>query len=174
METDRHQDASVPAPAKGGNWRRWVVIGIVTLAGFTGLSLVAAQSDDFGRGMMMHDSMGGGRGFSERRLNYILDAIKATPEQSEKIKAIVQKARDDIRSKREGFMDARDKMAEVLGAATINRAAAETIRTERIQVVDEVSKTLMTAMLDAAEVLTPEQRAQMLQHFKDRRAFGRW
>lgn len=178
METDHNHEteAALTKAPKGPQWGRWLAIGAIALVGLGGLGLVAAQSDDFGRGMhghMMHGGMGE-RGFSERRLGYILDAIKATPEQSEKLKAIVSRTRDDMRSTREGFIDARDQIAEILGASTIDRAAAEKLRTERIQAVDDASKKLTTALLDAAEVLTPEQRAELLQHFKERRAFHRW
>lgn len=163
-----------PAPRSLG---RTIVIGLAVLVGLAGIGLAAAQSSGQGGGMgghmMMHGSMGG-KGFAERRLGYILDAVKATPEQSEKIRAIVSKAHEDMHSTREGFMDARDKMADILGAPTIDRAAAENIRAERVQVVDQASKTLTTALLDAAEVLTPEQRADLVQKFKERRAFGRW
>ncbi|HWK68738.1 MAG TPA: Spy/CpxP family protein refolding chaperone [Rhizobiaceae bacterium] len=178
METDHNQETQAPVAKspRGPRWTRWVAIGAITLVGLSGLGLVAAQSDDFGRGMrtyMMHAGTGE-RGFSERRLGYILDAIKATPEQSEKLRAIVARTRDDMRSTREGFIDARDQFAEILGAPTIDRAAAEKLRAERIQAVDDASKKLTAALLDAAEVLTPEQRAEILQHFKERRAFHRW
>jgi Spy/CpxP family protein refolding chaperone len=172
MEIDHQEnEAPVTKPSKSVRWVRWITIGAIALVGLSGLGLVAAQGDDFGRAMhvnMMHGSMG------ERRLGYILDAIKATPEQSEKLKAIVTRTRDDMRSTREGFMDARDKFAEILGAPTIDRAAAEKLRAERVQAVDDASKKLTAAILDAAEVLTPEQRAELLQHFKERRAFHRW
>lgn len=172
MEIDhRENEAPVTKPSKGVRWARWITIGAIALVGLSGLGLVAAQSDDFGRAM--HGNMMQG-GMGERRLGYVLDAIDATPEQSEKLKAIVTRTRDEMRSTREGFIDARDQFAEILGAPTIDRTAAEKLRAERIQAVDDASKKLTTALLDAAEVLTPEQRAEILEHFKERRAFHRW
>jgi Spy/CpxP family protein refolding chaperone len=173
METDNPNGNKLPT--EGTGWRSRVVIGGIALVALAGAGIAAAQSGDFGRGggHFMHSSWGG-RGFAERRLDYVLEAIKATPEQSEKIKTIVGNARDDMRATREGFVDARDRFADILGAATIDRAAAEKLRSERVQAIDEASKKLAAAMLDAAEVLTPEQRSELLQHFKERRAFGRW
>lgn len=175
METNNGNDHRLPA--EGGGWRSRIVIGGVALVALIGAGLAGAWSGEFGRvmdgGHFMHASWGG-RGFAERRLDYMLEAVKATPEQSEKIKAIVGKARDDMRSTREGFIDARDQLADLLGAPTIDRAAAEKIRAERIQAIDNASKTVTSALLDAAEVLTPEQRKELLDHFKERRAFGRW
>jgi Spy/CpxP family protein refolding chaperone len=68
----------------------------------------------------------------------------------------------------EEFRDTRGQVAELLGAATIDRAAAETLRAERIARVDEASRKLTAAILDVAEVLTPEQRAEIVDHFRDR------
>lgn len=176
METDNRND-DTKLPVEGGGWRSRIVIGGVALVALVGAGLAGAWSGEFGRGMegghFMHSAWGG-RGFAERRLDYVLEAVKATPEQSEKIKAIVGKARDDMRSMREGFIDARDQLADILGAPTIDRAAAEKVRTERVQAIDNASKTMSAALLDAAEVLTPDQRKELLDHFKERRAFGRW
>ncbi len=68
----------------------------------------------------------------------------------------------------------REEVAKIIGAPTIDRAAAEKLRSERIATLDEASKKAMTALLDAADVLTPEQRAKLLEHFKERRSHGRW
>ncbi|TIU97082.1 MAG: hypothetical protein E5W00_24495, partial [Mesorhizobium sp.] len=68
----------------------------------------------------------------------------------------------------------RDDVAKLLGAATVDRAAAESLRAERVTAVDEASRKLTTALLDAAEVLTAEQRAEMLKHFEDRGWHRRW
>jgi protein CpxP len=62
----------------------------------------------------------------------------------------------------------------LLGAATIDREAAEKLRAERIAAADEASRKLTTALLDAAEVLTAEQRAELLEHFEDRGWHRRW
>ena len=175
METNNSNDTRLPT--EGGGWRSRIVIGGVALVALIGAGLAGAWSSEFGRGMegghFMHAGWGG-KGFGERRLDYMLEAVKATPEQSEKIKAIVGKARDDMRSTREGFLDARDQLVDILGAPTIDRAAAEKVRAERVQAIDNASKTMSTALLDAAEVLTPEQRKELVDHFKERRAFGRW
>jgi len=185
METEnRNETETTNAPARNNGWGRRIMIGGVALAALAGVGLAVAWAGDFGRGMdgfsmsgrhFMLSSMGHHRGgFGERRLDYMLEAIDATPEQAEKIKTIVKDARGDMRSTADGFMDARDQFADILGAATIDRAAAEKLRSERIQAIDEASKKLTTALLDAAEVLTPQQRAELLEHFKERRAFGRW
>ncbi len=183
-----NQTSTAAATAKAP-WGRRIVIGGLAAAVVAGIGLVAATGGEFGRGMGghgwamdghgwgkggpgMHASMG--RGFAERGLERMLDGIDATPEQADKIRAIVDAARDDLEPAIDGMRDTREKVAEMLGAATIDRAAAETLRAERVAAVDQASRRLTTAILDAAEVLTPEQRAEIVEHFKERGRHGRW
>ena len=191
-----NQTSTAATPAKA-SWGRRIVIGGLAAAAVAGIGLVAATGGEFGRGMGgefgrgmggqgwamdghgwgkggpgMHASMG--RGFGERGLERMLDGIDATPEQAEKIRAIVDAARDDLEPAIDGMRDTREKVAEMLGAPTIDRAAAEALRAERIAAVDQASRRLTTAILDAAEVLTPEQRAELADHFKERGRHGRW
>ena len=50
---------------------------------------------------------------------------------------------------------------EAMTAPSIDRARLESLRAEQIKSFDETSKRLVTAISDAAEVLTPEQRAAL-------------
>ncbi|TJX07212.1 MAG: periplasmic heavy metal sensor, partial [Mesorhizobium sp.] len=90
------------------------------------------------------------------------------------LEAIMDKLHDDVRPIMRGFRDTRDDVAKLLGAATIDREAAEKLRAERIAAVDEASRKLTSALLDAAEVLTAEQRAELVEHFEDRGWHRRW
>lgn len=71
------------------------------------------------------------------------------------------------------FRDARGEVMELMTAPTIDRAAAETLRAARIAAIDEASKKITAAALDAAEVLTPEQRAKLVEQMKERRGWRR-
>ena len=49
-----------------------------------------------------------------------------------------------------------------LGARQLNRAAAiEALRARRIAAMDQISRRVTTAMEDAANVLTPDQRVKL-------------
>jgi Spy/CpxP family protein refolding chaperone len=46
----------------------------------------------------------------------------------------------------------------------VDRAALETLRVEQMHQMDMVSKRVVTALADAAEVMTPEQRVRFGEH----------
>ena len=170
--------------ANGGNdspkqngWGRWILVGGVAVLALGGIGIAGAMSNDFGGypmggfGHFRHMSMGG---MGERGLDNMLEQIDATPEQEKKLWAIVDAARADIWPVARELRGTREEIAAIIGAPTIDRAAAEKLRSERVATLDEASKKAMTALLDAADVLTPEQRAKLLEHFKERRSHGRW
>ncbi|APG95661.1 Spy/CpxP family protein refolding chaperone [Sinorhizobium americanum] len=181
-----NEDKTLSSPAAGvpasKGWGRRVAIGGLAAVGVVGaVGFAAARSDDFGFGMgrfgiaghIMHAHMGGG-GFMEQRIGSMLDELDATPEQEDKLWDIIDKARTEIRPTFRDFRETREEVIELLGAATVDRAAAEKLRSERIAAIDAASRKMTTALLEAAEVLTPEQRAKLAAHLKERRGRGPW
>ncbi|WEX74563.1 Spy/CpxP family protein refolding chaperone [Sinorhizobium numidicum] len=182
MENEDKNLASRSAgkPASKGWGRRAAIGGLAAVAVVGAVGLAAARSDDFGFGMgrfgmgghVMHAHMGGG-GFMEHRIGSVLDEIDATSEQEDKLWEIIDNARAEMRPTFRDFRETREEVIELLGAPTVDRAAAEKLRSERIAAIDEASRKMTTALLDAAEVLTPEQRAKLVEHLKERRGRGR-
>ena len=191
METNHQEPAGVSGTPQKKSWGKRIAIGGVAIAALAGVGVAGALSQDYGRmqrfGMGGDDSgpgmhmqanfrhgMGFGPGFGGHHLERMLEEIDATPEQEDKLEAIMDKLHDDVRPIMRGFRDTRDDVAKLLGAATIDREAAEKLRAERVTAVDEASRKLTTALLDAAEVLTAEQRAELVEHFEDRGWHRRW
>lgn len=186
MDNDK-QDMQAPlAPntATGSRgWGRRIVIGGLAAAAVAGIGLAVANSGEFGDGhgmlhfgkghQMMDASMGRG-GFSERRMEHMMEDIDATPEQSKKLKELFGSARDEIAPMLDDFRDTRNAAADILGAPTIDRSAIEKLRSERVAAIDAASRKMTATLVDAAEILTPEQRAKILERFKARGGHGRW
>lgn len=131
------------------------------------------QQDDDGPGMGQRM----GRGFAhmmypgaiERRVNRILGIVDASTEQKQKVRAIFEKAANDLYANRDKRTENRRAIAEALAAATIDRAKIEQLRADRMKLADATSKRLTDAVVEAAEVLTPAQRADLAARFQRRR-----
>lgn len=110
-----------------------------------------------------------------RAVKHVSIEIEATPEQEAKITALATALAKDMKPLHGEFKAAGQEMQKLLLADTIDRQAMEKIRLERLAEADRVSKELVEALADVAEVLTVEQRQivdQRLQQFKSMRK--RW
>jgi len=152
-----------PSGAKG-RVRKYFLAGTVALLGLGAIGAVQADPMGF-RGHGFGGPMGG---FGIERA---LRSVDASAEQREQIWTIVDAARTEIRPLVSEMHDRREQVATLLKAETLDRAAFETLRQETIATADAVSARGMAAFLDAAEVLTPEQRAELLEA-RERGRFG--
>lgn len=117
-----------------------------------------------------HHGMEGGMMFGGPRLERMLDDVKATDAQREKIRSIADTARTDLKALHEQGKGWRQQSMDLLAQPTLDVAAAEAQRQKMLAHHDAVSKRMMTAMLDTAQVLTPEQRTQVAERMKARKA----
>ena len=108
-------------------------------------------------------------GAIERRVNRVLGAVDASTEQRQKVRAIFEQAANDIHALREKRGDNRRQIGQALTEATIDRARIETLRADQVKLSDATSKRLTDALIEAAEVLTPAQRADLGRRFERRR-----
>jgi Spy/CpxP family protein refolding chaperone len=83
----------------------------------------------------------------------------ATPEQKTKLQAIAKSTFEDLRPLREKSRAAHAEGLKLLAQPTIDRAALERVRQTQQQLADQRSRRITQAFADAAEVLTPAQRA---------------
>ncbi len=105
-------------------------------------------------------------GNSQRHLEHMqamLTKIGASDAQKSQIEGILKPAFDDMKAAHESHSAAFKQFHEAITAPSIDRARLESLRAEQIKSLDEASKRLVTAISDAAEVLTPEQRAALVE-----------
>ena len=100
--------------------------------------------------------------FVQHRINKALSKVDATPEQHAKIDAIVKGTVSDVLALKKDPGQRREKIVAILKADTIDRAALEEIRAERLAAGETASKRIVQAVADIADVLKPEQRRELL------------
>jgi protein CpxP len=98
---------------------------------------------------------------ADRAVRHLSIEIDATAEQQEKLRAIVRDAVKDLLPVREKIIAARATARDLLTQPTVDRTAIEKFRTDMMATHDAVSKRLVQAVADAAEVLKPEQRRKI-------------
>lgn len=127
------------------------------------------QGEHRGHGPMSQERM------EERidRMAYrLVRSVDGTPEQEIKIRGIARAAAKEVAELRKQGRDLRGKGLELLKAPTIDRNAIESLRGQQMALQDAISKRMSTAMADAAEVLTPEQRAKLAERASQRKRRG--
>ena len=103
-----------------------------------------------------------------KMVSRLLSKVDASDEQKKKVADIVKSAMGDMKAIRDKSRDGRRATADLLARPTIDRAALEGLRAEQIRLAESASRRMTEALADAAEVLTPEQRAKLGERMKSR------
>ncbi len=104
----------------------------------------------------------------ELRVKYALSDVDATAEQKAQVTAILQAAATDVHALAGGHSAAHKQLREILTAQTIDRARLEAVRADGLNLADQASKRIVQGLADAAEVLSPEQRAALAEKMEKR------
>jgi Spy/CpxP family protein refolding chaperone len=176
IDHDDNGGGTPEASDAGASWVRRGLVAALAVAAVAGVGVTLAQGSGWGGGQWGpggHHGWGrGGPGFGEGRIERMLDGVDATADQEKKVWAAIDGARGEIRPIMREFRGTREQLATLLSAPTIDRAAVEKLRAERVAAIDDASKKVTDALVNAAETLTPEQRAKLAEQLKQRP--GRW
>ena len=166
-------DRSNPSPDEPRRpWRRGVIATLVGLLAAGSAATACAQG-----------GWGGGRGWHgdadpERRAESMtkrwLRGVDATEAQQKKIAEIMTATVKDLRPLREQQRTARKEVVAILSKPQIDRAALEAARAQGVKLAEDFSRRITQSLADAAEVLTPEQRAKLAERMQQQRHGRRW
>jgi Spy/CpxP family protein refolding chaperone len=96
----------------------------------------------------------------------MLGKIGASDAQKSQIDGILKGAFNEMKGAHEAHGAAFGQFHELLLAPSLDRGKIEELRAEQIKSIDAASKRVVTAIEDAAEVLTPEQRASLAEEVR--------
>lgn len=143
--------------------KRRVLIGSLVAGAIVALAGGAFAVAHGERGMHGGSGMGFDRISDHFRTHvaHVLEEVDATPEQQAQVKSIVDAAAKDLETLRAQHGSAHRELHDTLTAPAIDRVRLESLRASHVAALDVASKRCLTALADAADVLTPEQRAQL-------------
>jgi Spy/CpxP family protein refolding chaperone len=96
-------------------------------------------------------------------LELLLGRVEATEGQTDEVKAIVGGSIDALLPLAEEHRIHRDAIHAELSKETLDRVAIEEIRRAELALADQASQVMVNALVDAADVLTPEQRNELIE-----------
>ena len=146
------------------------LLRVGTVAAALALGGVAAQAQPGGHGHHGGPAMMAPGGLFGGHMEHLLDLVNATDSQRSQIDAIFKAARQDLSGQRETGKKLHEQMATLYTATNVDAAAIEAVRVQMSALHEAASKRLSQASIDAARVLTPEQRTKIAELMKKRQA----
>lgn len=162
--------ATRPAP------RPWRTTGYAIVLLGTGFALGATSLASAGA-MAWHAGWhhhGPRVGMIQHVVHNALENVGATVTQEDKIHDIIATTYTDLDKSGADHQAMRKQILELMKAPTLDKAAIEKVRADKIAEMDAKSKKITAALIDAAGQLTPEQRTKLVQNAEEHFAQGGW
>ena len=160
-------------PTRRPLWRRRDVWIVALALAVLGAGVVAVPTAMAFRSFGGHGRHGLGHGMMQDperakahaavAVEWAFRAVDATDQQKEEGRVVVERLIDQLVPLREEHVVHRQAVARELLEPQIDRAALEQLRTEGLGLADEASRIMVDGVADLAEVLSPEQRAELLE-----------
>jgi Spy/CpxP family protein refolding chaperone len=184
MDQDGSKQESAPQGGNPGHgrrrWRRGAIAALVGAAiagvGFTAFAHPMGGGFGFGGYGGWHQGRSADPATMQKRaeamVKWALADIDATDAQQSRIAEIMTQTMRELAPLREKHMEARKQALALLAKPEIDRAALEALRAQELQAAEQVSRRITQSMADAAEVLSPEQRAKLVEKMASRHGRG--
>jgi protein CpxP len=170
------QASKLSTPRPGRRWAVATATAMVIAAGsWTGLAQAQATGESKDSRAGGHHQMHGQRGEmtperSAKRIDRMIERLlsDATPEQKARVRTLANAAAKDLLPLRKQRRDAHQQGMTLLAQPSVDRAALEQVRATEMQLDDQTSKRMTSALADIAEVLTPAQRVRVAEQLAQR------
>ena len=100
---------------------------------------------------------------AEFAAQWVLDQVDATSAQQDAVGAIIRQSVEELSVLTQHERSQRDALIAALSGATVDRTALEEMRQAELELADLASVQLIEALADVAEVLTAEQRTELVE-----------
>jgi Spy/CpxP family protein refolding chaperone len=175
--TDRHSPEFELDPRpwpKNGLWFGLVVAGLVGLVLIGGALVSASFAEAKGRFGFGHHRGPWGHGdgaydpekareHAEQAAEWVLRYVDASDAQREQVNDILGRSVELLHGLGEQHRENREALIGLLRETEIDRDALENLRQAELQLADSASRELTSALADVSGVLTPEQRAELIE-----------
>jgi periplasmic protein CpxP/Spy len=167
----RQSTQSSPPSTGAGRGRRWLKVTALLCVGAIGGGIATGAATAYAHGAMrgMWQHAGHGSHSLEQARERVADGaawvigtVDATAEQKSAIKTILGATVDDVYPLVQRHRGNRRDLVELLARPNLDEQALESLRQAELQVFDAASARLTAALGQAAKVLTPQQRQQLL------------
>lgn len=160
-------------------WRQSAIALVMIGGGFAlGAASVATAHGDMmeggGMGGWHHHHHGPRIGMIQHMVHGALDNVGATTAQEDKVHDIIAKASTDLDMDGDGKDGMKKQVLELMKAPTLDRAAFDKLRADKVAAMDAKSKTIENALFEAASQLSPEQRAKLVANVEEHMEHHDW
>jgi Spy/CpxP family protein refolding chaperone len=172
---NEHEERKKQRKSRHGFWAGVIIGGLLSAALAAGLAFsnVTARAAGLalggpGHGHHRFQSMDPEvvRERTEFAVDWVLSRVDASEVQRDQVKTIFATSLIDLAPLIVEHKDNREAFATEFGKPTLDRNAIEALREAEMELAEQASSRLVTALTDAAEVLTPEQRTELLEMAK--------
>jgi Spy/CpxP family protein refolding chaperone len=144
------------------NKKSWIAIAAVVVAlggtaAYAGGNHGGGHSHGHGHSPWTMDSAQADKHIETMVAHILPDATEA---QKSRLKEIAKACFNDVKPIHQQLQEGHQAMSRQLAQPAIDRAALETLRADYVKKMDLMSRRVLAAAMDAAEVLTPEQRTK--------------
>ena len=151
--------------------RVWLVTGALVAVGglLIGSGLVVSKAEaGWGRRGWGHHGdgsfdLGRAKEHVAYAVGFALHRVDASDDQEEQILAIVNRSIDEIAQGAAEHRSRRGELKRLFEQPNVDREALEAIRKAELQLADDMSQRIVSAIADVAEVLSIEQRAELME-----------
>ena len=178
MSATNHANTSGDIPANPSRrrglgrklfWASLIVVGVLAISRpLTALHRPFGLRGHWGISQSSHSSPQELEAQWNRGVDWLLKRVDATAEQRDQVQTIQNNLIPDLHAFQTEHEVLHTRMRQAFGADALDRAELEQIRTDSLDLADRASRRAMDSFAQMHEVLTPEQRGELLELWQGR------